>query len=231
MWRRLLDATLQCIGLPLRRTTDMPLFHFEAVPSDDAGLLDVDFVVPTRGGPAAQSLRRCGIEEKAIHAAECANSEDGWRMAGFAASRRRLTCFIEDGVEVESPAALEVLVEAMNRGQDLVAAERGAGRLCDDEGQLPFSPPAIGELLVVRRELLAATGGFDAAWVGPDLQGVDLWIQARRRDFRCRAMPVSGLSWLGGIRRDVPRTEMERLRAKWRSHCQLPDPSLRRAGG
>jgi glycosyltransferase involved in cell wall biosynthesis len=195
MWRRLVDGTLERIGLPLRRTTAEPPFVFEELPRPDVSLDDVDFFVRAKDSGAGASLRRCGVADAAIH-----------DMAG-AAVGRPLACFVDDGVEIGSRPALEALVQAMNRkkGADLLA---------------PCAPPHLGGLLMMRREVFVAAGGFDG-WVPPSMRGLDLWLHARRRDFRCATIAVGGIACPASCEPGWAAEDLAALRAKWHSHAAL----------
>jgi glycosyltransferase involved in cell wall biosynthesis len=194
MWRRLVDDTLKRIGLPLKRTTDFPPFVFEEVPRPDVALDDVDFVVRGKGGRAGTSLRRYGVADAAIH-----------EMNGAQAAGRRLVCFLDDDVDIAGRPALEKLVQEMNRSQaDLLA---------------PCAPSHLGGFLLMRREVVVATGGFDDSWVPPSMRGLDLWLRARRRDFRCATVAIDGIACGGAPGPDRAAGDLTALRSKWRSHA------------
>lgn len=192
MWRRLSDAAIARMGLPLRRISAAPPFAYESLPRPAATLDDVDFVL--RGSVSAASLLDCGVDEDAIH--ETANIPDQWRMTGFRSTRRRLVCFLDERVVIQSRSALETLVRALNGAQADLLATSGAG-----------------EILLVRREVIAATGGFDDRYVPASLQAADLCIQARRRGFCCVEIETNWTS-----------LDMSALKSKWRSYASLLEP-------
>jgi GT2 family glycosyltransferase len=164
MWRRLCDAAIARMGLPLRRTSAAPPFAYESLPRPASTLDDVDFVLHER--LSAASLLDCGVNEDAVHTT--ANVADSWRMAGFRSTRRRLICFLDEHAAIDRRSALETLVRSLNDAQaDLLATD------------------GPGNILLVRREVLAATGGFDERYIPASLQTADLCMQARRRGFRC----------------------------------------------
>jgi GT2 family glycosyltransferase len=206
MWRRLADQAIARMGLPLERASDMPPFVYRRRPPPTATLEDVDFVLPADAHEAAAALLRCGVERSAIVAAPSSAAPGGWKMAGFCASRRRLVCFWDDPLRVQSRAALEALVSALGAADaDLVASRQRT------------------ECLLLRREVIAATGGFDEAHVPAPLQNADLWLQARRRDFRCVEVPLDGLRSSAATEARGLRAECAQLRSKWRSYSALLD--------
>lgn len=189
MWRRLCDAAITRMGLPLRRISAAPPFVYEALARPPASLDDVDFVV--RYDVAAASLRKCGVAEDAIHTSPI-EAPETWRMAGFRSTRRPLVCFLED--HVQSRDALQTLVESLGNA-DLVTMECGSR--------------AAALHILVRREVIAATGGFDDRAVPASLQVIDFCIQARRRGFSCmeEGNPLPA--------------DVRALRSKWRSYPEL----------
>lgn len=204
MWRRLVDDAIVRMGLPLARASDMPPFVYQRRSTAVATLEDVDFVLRADAHETAEALLRCGIASSAIIAASSAEPR-AWKMAGFRATRRPLVCFLEEHVRLQTRSTLEAFVQALEEsGADLVS-------------------PRLGECLLLRREVITATGGFDECHVPVSLQTVDLCLQARRRDFRCVQTALSGLPFNRSM--DLPWTaaELARLRSKWRTHSALLD--------
>jgi len=213
MWRRLADATIARIGLPLRRVGQMPPFAYEGIPGPAVSVNDIDFVVEG-GGRATESLRRCGVTEDSIH--EIASDPSAWRMAGFQATRRRLVCFLGKNVDIGERSSLCVLVETLSRLQaDVLTpglqAEHSAA-------------PVYGECLLVRREVIVATGGFDDRSVPASLQNADLCIQARRRGFSCTQTPVEGMICRAPVELNRTVPGLSALQSKWRSYPALLQP-------
>ncbi|MFL6247111.1 MAG: glycosyltransferase [Thermoanaerobaculia bacterium] len=117
---------------------------------------------------------------------------------GAAETARPLLCFLDEHVVIPSRTELETLVRTLNDVQaDLLAKGKA------------------GEILLVRREVIAATGGFDDRYVPASLQAVDLCIQARRRGFCCVE-----------IETDWTSLDMSALKAKWQSYAGLLEPYL-----
>lgn len=211
MWRRLADSAIERMGLPLRRVNETVPFAYESLPRPEVTLNDVDFVLSPQNGPAAASLLRCSVEPDAIHLTGPGLPPGRWRMVGFRETRRPLVCFLDGQVDIEKRSCLETLVRHLESQEaDLLAPP------------LRASGEAVAcEYLLVRREVLAATGGFDECWVPASLQEIDLGIQARRRAFRCVEMPPAGLSFRGSITADRKAEDLPALESKWRSFASL----------
>jgi GT2 family glycosyltransferase len=225
MWRRLTDAAIARMGLPLRRVSASPPFAYETLPRPAAMLDDVEFVIRGGDGRAAASLLQCGVNEEAIHETAESLTPGQWRMEGFRSTRRPLVSFLDEHVVIRSRPALETLIQALDGAQAdlLVPRLRRENRKTTGEDQNVAFPWVAGEILLVRREVVAATGGFDDRYVPASLQAADFCIQARRREFRCVEIPVEGL-----IRHapepDWTPAEVSALRSKWRSHAELLEP-------
>jgi hypothetical protein len=204
MWRRLADQAIARIGLPLARSSDLPPFVYRRQPPAAATLEDVDFVLRADARGAAEALQRCGVAPSAICPAPASAGPSGWKMAGFHATQRRLVCFWDENVRVQSRSGLQALVGALEQADaDLVCS---AGR---------------AECLLLRREVISATGGFDESHVPVSLQNADLCVQARRRDFRCLQAPLDGVPSSGATEPARSSSELSQLRSKWRSHSAL----------
>lgn len=208
MWRRLADAAVERMGLPLRRVSEAPPFGYEEEAVPPVSLDDVDFVVPGTADAdlTGASLSRCGMPADAIHHGD-PKSRYGWQMDGYGKTTRPLVGFVEGGVEVEARTALEALVHGLD-GKDLVAL-RG-----DDSGRL--EPP----VLLVRRPVIEATGGFDGERVPTSVRGMDLCMQAERRDFRYAEVERAGWNVSAGGT-NVSVQDLDVLRRKWQSYPKL----------
>jgi glycosyltransferase involved in cell wall biosynthesis len=206
MWRRLADEAIVRMGLPLMRASEMPPFVYRRRALPAVTLEDVDFVLRADAGQAVAALRRCDVAGSALLCAPSTAAPSDWKMIGFRAAQRRLVCFLDEHVCFQSRSALEALVRALAEADaDLLTAH------------------GPGECLLLRREVIAATGGFDASHVAVALQNVDLCIQARRRDFRCLQVPLTGMASSAARRAAATATELSQLRSKWRSHPALFD--------
>lgn len=240
MWRRLADMTIKRIGLPIARTNDMPPFHYERVPVPASTRAMVDFVVaadPT--DVAVSSLRRCGVAPDAIHVVEGAGGKAARYAEGFRRTARPLVCFVDGAVDLGGGAALDALLGAMNeQGADLVGprivdAAGGvvSGKPGFDASGCPVtgdagagiaeSPWLPGDLLLVRREVPKAIGGFDCENVSDALAPVDFCLAARQRGFKCvhagSAEVVLHRPGTGAFAAEDVRA----LQRKWSSHRQL----------
>jgi glycosyltransferase involved in cell wall biosynthesis len=205
MWRRLSDGVIARLGLPLRRISAAPPFVYERLPRPAATLEDVDFVIGGAGGTASASLRQCGVSEDAIHQTQGAADAATWRMAGFRTTARRLVCFLSEDIETQSRSALQTFVEALDSADaDLLVPQlRGE------------------EFILVRREVIVATGGFDEHYVPACLQTADFCLQARRRGFSCTDIPLEGVIDRGPLTAKWTDADMSALRSKWRSYAGL----------
>lgn len=197
MWRRLADQVITRLGLPLRRSNTAPPFVYERLPRPRVTVDDVDFVI--RG--AAASLRRCGVADDAIHEAAEASGAT-WRMTGFRVTARPVICFLSERAAIETRSAMEALVEELDREDADLLTREGAE-----------------DVLLVRREVILATGGFDEHYVPASVQHADFILQARRRRFSCVEVPLNGDRGAQTARWND--ADIAALRSKWRSHPEL----------
>jgi GT2 family glycosyltransferase len=82
-------------------------------------------------------------------------------------------------------------------------------------------PWLLGECLLARREVIAATGGFDDRYVPASLQDVDFCIQARRRGFCCAEIPLKGVIYRGLLQANWIAADVSALKSKWQSYPEL----------
>ena len=159
MWRRLADRTIARLGLPLRRTNDMPPFRYERLRRPAPTRDMVDFVVPlgespeagAGPAPALQSLGRCGISQEAIHRVPRGRSRAAARNQGFRETSRPLVCFLDEDVDLGRPEALDGLLAAMHEHQADVAGPRIVGEM----GEVLCAEPSFDR----RRPVERATPG------------------------------------------------------------------------
>ncbi len=196
MWRDLADSAIVDMRLPLRRVNHAPPFAYEEFTPAVATLADVDFVVRGADSIAARSLRRCGVADDAIHAAETMSGLDEWRMAGFRETRRRLVSFVDAEIEILDEGALHRLVQTL----DGASADVLAPRLMASSGSMLVRPATVGldpegrvegiwrtrsearnvifpawlsgEFLLMRREVMLSTGGIRFTVRSDDASGL-----------------------------------------------------------
>lgn len=192
-------------------------------------------------------LKRFGVADDAIHfvrlrgdgAAESFNR-------GFDGTNRPLVCFLHGDFDIEDSAFFDVLLSTLHEQQaDMVGprilnAEGGicSADPCFNEEQVPELRGPMGEggnsfdyvsdaqwlpaqLLLVRREVMNAVGGFDAGFQCSRIASADLCLKARQRDFKC--LYVGTATAIG----DVPgnaeslSASLARYHAKWDNYTQL----------
>ena len=129
-----------------------------------------------------------------------------WRMSGFRTTERRLVCFQSEDMEIQSRSALQAFVKALDATDADVLA-----------------PHLLGEeFILVRREVIVATGGFDEHYVPACLQAADFCLQARRRGFSCIDIPLEGVIDRGPLTAWTD-ADVAVLKSKWRSYAGLLD--------
>lgn len=247
MWRRLADKAIERLGLPLVRTGDLPPYYYERAPRPRLAADQVDFIVPGEPDDAAvrlsvDALRRCGAAEDAVHVVAEAASPGATRNEGFRRSRRPVIAHVAAGVELSDAAALAALLSSMDdrdadvAGPALLPDRQGAPAAApsfDDRGLPAFGGPASADpggdretvaaawlpsrLLLLRREVARAVGGFDEAFLSSSYADADFCLKARRRDFRC--LYVGGAAAFDREARalDAPAADVARLQGKWAS--------------
>lgn len=219
MWRRLADETLKRVGLPLVRANLSPPFKYDELSCPTATVADVDFVLTGTGGGVAATLRAYGVTEDAIHSTVGVAAPGAWQMAGFRSTKRRLVCVLDENIEVQTRSTLEKIVQVLEE----TPADLLALRLPEETSANYATPPGwhAGTGLLIRREVLAATGGFDDRFVPASVRGLDFWLQARRRDFRCAKTTLTGAAYRARPVAVATATDESALRAKWTSYPEL----------
>lgn len=191
-----------------------------------------------------RALRRAGIPADAVRV--MTRSGVGHLDAAFAQTTRPIVCFIELGIEIDDSAPLRALLAGMNE----LAADVAAPRLVSEDGFIRFADPGFSErgqpneagagewdegqyeavanapwlsekLVMIRREVAVAVGGFDPGFASDRAAMVDFCLKARQRDFRCRYIgPVRFTHDGAEAKRDL-RADFERLQEKWAAYPQL----------
>ena len=247
MWRRLADKTIARIGLPLTRTSDMPPFTYEPLPRPVPTLEMVDFVIVAgerRADRTARALRRSGIAEGAVHEVD-RPSAAGLNQACRQSSRPFL-CILDAAIEIDGTGSLETLLRLMHeRHADLAAPKLlgedgsilwaspgfdGGGRATSrgrgerDDGRYDDTTSATWlseQLMLTRREVVTAVGGFDEGFQDLRSAVVDFCLRARQRGFACDY--IGGVSFTcadSGLDTD-DAAAADRLLRKWATSPHL----------
>ncbi|MGA8496784.1 MAG: glycosyltransferase [Xanthobacteraceae bacterium] len=193
-----------------------------------------------------QSLRNCGIREDAIHVVERRQSSSANRNEGFRRCVRPFICFLDDDVEIREADTFDRLLETLDtQPADLIGPKivtpldtifsanpyfnewqrpvpRGLGEV--DRGQydylaeVPWLPSTV---LLVRREVIKAVGGFDEGYVGSQMEDVDLCFKARQRDFRCIYSGEVSVVHYNYQRNHSFSKNFERFHSRWKQYPSL----------
>lgn len=191
-----------------------------------------------------RTLGRGGISDDAVRV--MTRMGVGYLDAAFAQTTRPIVCFIDLGIEVEGTESLQALLARMVAFAADVAApklvseddfircadpgfsdrgwpnEAGAGEW--DAGQYDAVTNALWlseRLVMIRREVVTAVGGFDPGFENDRAAMVDFCLKARQRDFRCLYIgPVRFTSNGTEAKLDL-RTDFDRLQEKWAEYPQL----------
>lgn len=197
MWRRLADEALERMGLPLRRTGPLPPFQYEPLARSPLSPEDFLFLGPL-GDEAVAALTTLGFQVETTRSPD----DPGEAVAKVRASGKAGVCLLGADAVPRDRTAVEAAIARLNAERlDLVAALAAE-----------TTPPARADLLLMRREVLLATGGLDP-WIPPPLRLADLWLHARRRDFSGGAIVATGLERaVGPAWREE---DLAPIRAKW----------------
>jgi glycosyltransferase involved in cell wall biosynthesis len=245
MWRRLADKTVARIGLPLRRVNERLPFQYERLPRPEPALDSVDFVVVVEESAtrlesrrAAKSLRRSGVSDDALHVVVRENP--GYLNAALRQTTRPLVCFVHADLDVEGADRLQALLRAMAE-QD---ADLAAPRLETEDGFMVFANPGFdadrrpvktgeGEwnegqydelgraswlterLVLVRREVAQAVGGFDEGYAHDRMAMMDFCLKVRQRDFDCVYLGSVCFTQSGPDPALDLEADLRRLQEKW----------------
>ena len=246
MWRRLADRTIARIGLPLKRTSEMPPFSYEPLSRPAPSLDMVDFVIVAAEGHdrAAQSLRRSGIADGAVRVVDrpsAAGLNEACRQ-----SSRPFLCILDAAIEVDGTGGLETMLRLMHEGNaDLAAPKllgedgailwarpgfdgehrptiRGSGERDDGQYDITTSAAWLSKrLMLARREVVSAVGGFDEGFQDVRTAMVDFCLRARQREFACAYIGGVGFTCAGSALDQDDAAAADRLRRKWATFPHL----------
>jgi GT2 family glycosyltransferase len=243
MWRRLADKTIERIGLPLRRASEMPPYAYEPLLRPAPALSRTDFVIVAPAGRperAIEALRRARVDDGAVQVADGAGAADLNRACRR--GTRPFLCVVDAGVDLDQPGALETLVRLMHESDADLAAPKllapdgsilwggpgagdtGRGRGEPDDGRYDATTSAawLSEwLMLTRREVVKALGGFDEGFGDRHTAMADFCLRARRRDFACRYLGGVGFTYSGPRLEPDDPAAAERMRRKWSASPQL----------
>ncbi|MFT5823025.1 MAG: glycosyltransferase involved in cell wall biosynthesis [Crocinitomix sp.] len=157
-----------------------------------------------------RSLKMCGVKDDAIHIVSERQSSSKNRNDGFYRTSKPYVCFLDDDVELIDSDTMPRLFEIMEReNADLIGPKlltndglifcadpyfnklgrpvpKGLGENAEGtyeyESIVPWLPTTM---LLIKREVFLAIGGFDEGYIGSQMEDVDFCLKARRRDFKC----------------------------------------------
>ena len=211
MWRRLTDKSIERMELPLVRTSETPPFTFESRKRNDFTLDDLDFIV-LKGSAVSNQLKQAGIDQKAIIEVVKNEKDASWKMNGFRASDKKLVCFLDNSVQLNDASVFVQLIEKLNVSEaDVMAPNTEIKEGIELQNWLDSG------CVIVRREVLLATGGFDGENVPNSMHLIDFCIQSNRRGFTCFAAPISGISFNTILGEEWSEQDFEALKTKWHS--------------
>ncbi|MFC1849290.1 glycosyltransferase [candidate division CSSED10-310 bacterium] len=163
-----------------------------------------------------QSLNKAGISEASIYVIEKKQSCAANRNQGVHQSSKPLICFADDDVEIINPNTFNILLEKLHSfkadmvgpkiitplglifcadpyfNEEFMPHPRGLGE--SDNSQYDYSsrvPWLPTTLMVLKREVILATGGFDEQYIGSQHEDVDFCLKARSRGFQ--------ICYVGGV--------------------------------
>jgi GT2 family glycosyltransferase len=192
------------------------------------------------------SLRACGIDTGAIHVIDAPNSSSVNRNTGLSRCTKPFVCFADDDVELTDPNTFERLLERMHQtGCDMIGPKllTGDGSLFSadpyfndlmnpvpkglgepDTGQYDYVhevPWLPSTLMLVRREVAVAVGGFDTDYIGSQMEDIDFCLKARMRNF-CSVYDgtVSAIHY-NYQRNDCFTENLPRFKARWGNRPDL----------
>ncbi len=161
MWRRLADMSIARMGLPVKRTNEVPPYTYERLPLPYPDKAMIDFIIPLaeeaddakRKNRHLQALQRYGITEDAIHFVGLQDNRvaAAYNQA-FQKTTRPLICLLDEGVHLEDPDIFDTMLAIMHEQlADMVGPKilSNDGVICSADpyfnaDQLPVSR-SIGE--------------------------------------------------------------------------------------
>ncbi len=219
MWRRLADLSIARIGLPLKRTNEVPPYTYERLPQPRPDIAMIDFVIPVAGELASSEhrirhqavLQGYGIADDAMHFIAV---QEGGLAASFNAccrqTSRPLICLLDERTRIEEQDFFDTMLDTLHeQTADILGPKildvngsiiAAAPSFDADQLPVPGGPvEADGEpfndtadalwlpahLMLLRREVVNAVGGFDEAYACSEIASADFCLKARLRDFRC----------------------------------------------
>ena len=171
MWRRIADRTIARIGLPLRRVTNEQPFDYERTPVAAATTEAIEFVIAGNGD--AEQTRRSLLQEKVSDYAirVVAGPISTARNRGYSLSTQPFVCFLDAGTSI-APGALREMVSRLDTPHaDLIVYAPADHAPCS--------------LILIRREVFRACGGFEELFTAPEFSTADFLLKALNRDFVC----------------------------------------------
>ena len=193
-----------------------------------------------------QSLAGCGIAEEAIHIIDKRDSAAANRNAGFGKTHKPYVCFLDDDIVLSSPDVITGLLEGMESMQaelagpkildakdrifcadpffnrTLMPIPRGLDEV--DEGQFDYCSEVAWlptTLLLIRREVFRAVGGFDEGYIGSQVEDADFCLRARQRNFTCAYIGSHSIVHFNQQRNYEFSKNFARFSRKWHSHASL----------
>ena len=192
------------------------------------------------------SIRAVDIPDSAIALIQKKQSSSRNRNEGFEASELPYVCYVDDDVEIIAPDTFERLLQIMEEtGADLIGPKlitetgalfcadpyfnetfkpvpRGLGEM--DHGQYDYTNEVTwlpSTLLLVKREVVKAIGGFDEGYVGSQMEDVDFCLKARLRGFKCVYAGTVPVVHYNHQRNDNFAANFHRFHSRWKAYPQL----------
>jgi glycosyltransferase involved in cell wall biosynthesis len=206
LWRRIADRSIGRLGLFVKRTTEEVPFEYQRVDAVSAARSAIDFVI--RRAPGAmetrKSLLRDGVSDYAVRTV--AGSPAVARNQGFRHSTQPFVCFLQGGVSLGQGAVDELIARMNEPCADVVAVAN------------PSAQPSL--VMMARREVCKAVGGFEDYFAADELVASDFVLKALQRGFVCA---TAATSILAGANLTPPSAdELSLFSRKWPAQA-LPE--------